>query len=407
MGVDNNRSDRFYKPDWAPEMFRGVMYVGHLLVIRHSLLNQVGGLDSAFDKVQDFELMLRLGEATERIIHIPKILYHWRMIPGSVALGAYEKSGIEELQARAVTAHLGRLGVRAAATTHDSLPHRVKILPDGLRRRPRVTIVIPSKDAPEYIGPCLESIFTRSSYDNYEVIVIDNGTTNSQALEILRNFPILRCPFDGPFSFSRANNLAVAQSSGEFLVFLNNDTQVVSADWIENMLFYFLEYHDVGMVGSLLTYPDGRVQHAGVVLGFRGTADHVMRFFPYDTDGYAGSLCCAREVSGVTAACSMMPRRLYDEIGGFAEEFATIYQDLDLCLRIRQRGLRILYTPQSRLHHHESVSRGDFYDHLDRDIILDVWGEVIARGDPYYNVNFAREHFDYTAHKWTVRPWRS
>ncbi len=170
------------------------------------------------------------------------------------ALGAYEKSGIEELQAKAVTAHLGRLGVKAEAVSHDSLPHRVKILPGGLRRRPKVTIVIPSKDAPEYIGPCLDSIFTRSSYDNYEVIVVDNGTTNSQALEILRTYPILRCPFHGPFNFSQANNLAVAQSSGEFVIFMNNDTQVVTPDWIENMLFYFLEYRDVGMVGPLLTY---------------------------------------------------------------------------------------------------------------------------------------------------------
>jgi GT2 family glycosyltransferase/tetratricopeptide (TPR) repeat protein len=407
IDVDNNRSDPFYKPDWSPELFRGVMYVGHLLVVRRSLFQQIGRLDSTFDKVQDFELMLRLSEVTERIIHIPKILYHWRMIPGSVALGSNEKTGIDQLQARAVTAHLRRSGIRANALAHNSLPHRVVILPNVLRRRPKVTIVIPSKDAPEYIGTCLDSIFTRSSYDNYEVVVVDNGTTSPEALEILRNWPVRRCPFDGPFNFSRANNLGVAQSSGEFLVFLNNDTQVVTPNWLENMLFYFLEYDDIGMVGPLLTYPDGRVQHAGVVLGFRGTADHVMRFFPSDADGYAGSLCCAREVSGVTAACSMMPRGLFNEIGGFAEEFATIYQDLDLCLRIRQRGLRILYTPQSHLHHHESVSRGDFYDHLDRDIILDVWGEVIARGDPYYNVNLARDHVDYTARKWTVRPWRS
>jgi O-antigen biosynthesis protein len=399
IDLDDHRTEPFYKPAWSPEMFRGVMYVGHLLIVRRSLLSQIGGCDPRFDKVQDYELTLRLSEATTRILHIPKILYHWRMIPDSVALGSNEKSGIENLQVAAVTTHLRRLGVWAKAIVNDSWPHRVKIVPDGLRRRPKVSIIIPTKDAPDYIARCLETIFARTSYDNYEVVVIDNGTRDPRALETLRRYPIVNCNFDKPFNFSQANNFGVSQSSGEFLIFLNNDTEVITSDWIENLLFYFLEYDDVGIVAPLLLYPDGRVQHAGVILGPRGTADHVMRRFPADADGYAGSLSCAHEVTAVTAACLMMPRRFFDEIGGFTEEFFTHYQDVDLCLRVRKKGLRILFTPFSRLLHCESVSRGDFYDHLDRDLILDVWGEVLEKGDPYYNINFDRSHVDYTVYK--------
>jgi GT2 family glycosyltransferase len=398
IDLDNNRTEPFYKPSWSPELFRGVMFVGHLLVVRRSLLAKLGGLDVRFDKVQDYELMLRLSETTSCIVHIPKILYHWRMMPDSVATGANAKSGIEERQVAAVTAHLGRLGVRAKAITNADWPHRVKVLPDGLRKRPKVSIIIPSKDAPDYIGRCLETVFGRTSYENYEVVVVDNGSRDPRALEILRSHPIIHCPFDRPFNFSRANNFGVARSSGEYLVLLNNDTEVISPDWLENLLFHFLEYDDVGIVGPLLSYPDGRVQHAGVVLGIRGTADHIMRFFPENADGYAGSLSCTREVSAVTAACLMMPRHLFDEIGGFTEEFVTHYQDLDLCLRVRKKGLRVLFTPHGRLRHFESASRGGFYDYLDRDLILDVWGDVIAQGDPYYNVNFDRNFCDYTAH---------
>jgi O-antigen biosynthesis protein len=398
IDINNNRTEPFYKPSWSPELFRGVMFVGHLLVVRRSLLARLGGLDVRFDKVQDFELMLRLSETTPYIVHIPKILYHWRMMPDSVASGINAKSGIEERQVAAVIAHLERLGVRAKAITNTDWPHRVKVLPDGLRKRPKVSIIIPSKDAPDYIGRCLETVFGRTSYENYEVVVVDNGSRDPRALEILRSHPIIHCPFDRPFNFSRANNFGVARSSGEYLVLLNNDTEVISPDWLENLLFHFLEYDDVGIVGPLLSYPDGRVQHAGVVLGLRGTADHIMRFFPENADGYAGSLSCTREVSAVTAACLMMPRHLFDEIGGFTEEFATHYQDVDLCLRVRKKGLRVLFTPHSRLRHFESASRGGFYDYLDRDLILDVWGDVIAQGDPYYNVNFDRNFCDYTAH---------
>jgi GT2 family glycosyltransferase len=377
-------TEPFFKPDWSPELFRGVMYVGHLLVARRSLVESLGGLDPAYDGVQDFELMLRLSERTDRIEHVPRILYHWRKLPGSVASSTDAKDGISELQAAAVNAHLARTGIAAFARPHPSLPHRTTLHPQPRARWPRVTAIIPTKDAPRYLGRCLESIFSRSTYPNLGVLLVDNGTTDAEALSLFERYPVDVLPFDEPFSFSRANNLGVDRADGELVVFLNNDTEVRTAEWLEEMVS-LASRDGVGAVGPLLLYPNGTVQHAGVVLGIRGTADHVLRGFAGGDDGYAGSLSCTREVSAVTGACMLVQRDVFAELGGFDEHFATHYQDVDLCLRLRASGRRILYTPRAVLVHHEAATRGGRYDHVDRALLLDAWGETIARGDPYYN----------------------
>ncbi len=385
----------FYKPDWSPEYFRHVMYVGHLLMVRRSLVMDLAGMKKEFDGVQDFEFMLRLSEVSDRIEHAPGILYQWRAVRGSLALATDAKKGISELQARAVQAHLDRLGIGGVATPHPDIPHRCRIIPQ-LKVSPRVSIIIPTKDQPQLIGKCLESIFTISSYPDFEVIAVDSGTTDSEALAILERCPIKTIPFSGKFNFSKACNLGAAAASGEILVFLNNDTEVISADWLEHMVFHLLP-DDVGAVGPLLLYPNGKVQHAGVVLGARGTADHVMRNFPDPSDGYAGSLSCPREVSAVTAACLAVRKPLFDDIGGFSEMYATHYQDVDFCLRLRRRSLRCIHTPDVRLFHHESPSRGwDKYDFLDRLLFIDTWRDVLCNGDPYYHQAFSLEKLDYS-----------
>ncbi|HUJ25941.1 MAG TPA: glycosyltransferase family 2 protein, partial [Myxococcales bacterium] len=305
-----------------------------------------------------------------------------------------EKSGITGLQAAAVNAHLQRVGIGARAEPHPRFEHRVLLKPEPAAA-PLVSIVIPTKDAPHHITRCLESIFAKSTYPSFEVVVVDNGTTDPRALEALRKHPVKVVPFAQKFNFSMANNLGVAQSRGEIVILLNNDTEVIDADWMQTIVFQLLQ-PGVGAVGPLLLYPDGSVQHAGVVLGFRGTADHVMRNFPSDSDGYFGSLSCAREVSAVTAACLAMRRADYDAVGGFVDHYATHYQDVDLCLRIRAMGKRIIHTPRARLYHHEGGSRGSAYDHLDRALLVDCWGEVIDRGDPYYNPHFTLERHDYS-----------
>jgi GT2 family glycosyltransferase len=384
----------FHKPDWSPEYLRHVMYVGHLLVVRRALAVELGGFLSAFDGVQDYEFMLRLGERTRRIAHVPEVLYHWRAASGSVAAASDAKPGIDRLQVQAVQAHLDRLGVPATAGVHPRFPHRSVITP-RLTHSPPVSIVIPTKDRPDLIGPCLDSIARRTRYPDYEVVVVDTGTTDPEALAILREHPVTVVPFTRSFNFSAAANAGAAAARGEIIVFLNNDTTVISPEWLEHLVFH-LAADDVGAVGPLLVYPDGSVQHAGVVLGARGTADHVMRRFPADCDGYAGSLSCPREVSAVTGACLAIRRDVLDRVGGWNELYATHYQDVDLCLRLGRSGLRCLFTPDVRLVHHESPTRGDRYDFLDRLLLLDTWREVIEAGDRAYPAACSLERLDYS-----------
>ena len=383
----------FHKPDWSPEYLRHVMYVGHLLVVRRDLAGRIG-FKSEFDGVQDFEFMLRLGEATKQVAHLPEVLYHWRAVAGSVARESGAKGGIDTLQARAVQEHLDRLGIAATAAPHPHFPHRCLVAP-RLVRHPRVSIVIPSKDRPDLIGPCLDSILEVTRYPDVEVIVVDTGTTDPRATEILRSRPVRVVPFAKPFNFSAASNAGAAAATGEMLVFLNNDTTVITPDWLDQLVFH-LEQEDVGAVGPLLLYPDGSVQHAGVVLGARGTADHVMRRFPADADGYAGSLSSPREVSAVTGACLAIRRDVLARIGGWNELYATHYQDVDLCLRLKRAGLRCLFTPHARLTHHESPSRGARYDYLDRLLLIDTWKADIAAGDPAYPAACSLDRLDYS-----------
>ncbi|HEX8076823.1 MAG TPA: glycosyltransferase, partial [Chthoniobacterales bacterium] len=272
----------FFKPDWSPEYFRGAMYVGHLLCVRRELAT-AARFDSSFDGVQDFEFMLRLSETGPRIGHIPRILYHWRKTPGSVAAKTDAKPLIGALQEKAVNAHLARLGLSARAEQSE-LPHRLKLVPLPRENPPRVSIIIPTRDAPEMLGRCLKSIFEKTSHPNFEVIVIDNETTDEQALALMKQYPVRQIAFPGPFNFSRANNQGAEAATGALLVFLNNDTEVVAKDWLQH-LAYYAEQPDVGAAGALLAYEDGTVQHAGVALGMRGTADHVMRGFPLQVDG--------------------------------------------------------------------------------------------------------------------------
>lgn len=395
--VDENGylSEPFFKPNWSPELFLGVMYVGHLLVVRRELAVKVGGFNSKYDKVQDFEFILRVTEQTNKIAHIPKILYHWRMIEGSLASGLDEKDGIDELQANAVNEALARRGVSAKAQVNGIHGHRVLCKPLPRESNPQVSIIIPSKDAPEYIERCLASIFDRTTYKNYEVVVVDNETVDKRALEILESYPVNIVHYNDTFNFSQANNLGVKNCKGEIVILLNNDTEVITPDWIE-ILLYYLEKDDVGIVGPLLIFPDATVQHAGVVLGFRGTADHVMRGFPKECDGYAGSLSCTREVSSVTGACLMIRKDEYNYLGGLVEYYSTHYQDIDLCLKIINSGKRILYVASVELVHYESVSRKLYYDVVDRALLLDAWGDLIAAGDPYYNPNFTLDSHDYS-----------
>lgn len=384
----------FFKPDFSPEYFRGAMYVGHLLCASRELASRVR-FDSQLDGIQDFDFVLRLTETGARVGHIANVLYHWRKSPGSIAETHDAKPEITTLQQKAVSAHLNRLGLAASAEVGET-PHRLKILPIPRENFPVISIVIPTKDAPDLLSRCLQSLYKNTVYPEFEALLVDNDTTNSEALAVMRRHPLIRRLYTAdPFNFSRANNLAAQHARGQYLVFLNNDTEIIAPHWLDHLLYY-AEQPDVGAAGALLLQQDGSVQHAGVVLGMRGTADHIMRGFPANSDGYAGALSCAREVSAVTAACMMIRKSLFEEVGGFCEHFFTIYQDVDLCLRLRERGLRIICTPQAKLLHHESLSRQKYYDLVDRNLLLDGWQDTISRGDPYYNENLNLERGDYS-----------
>jgi GT2 family glycosyltransferase len=380
----------FYKPDWSPWYFRGAMYVGHFLVMTRDLVRRTGRWDPSLDIVADFDFMLRASEHAVRIRHVPHILYHWRALQSSGASHADAKPGTGAQQCRAVNAHLERIKVGARAEPHPTLPHRVCLRPVGMQQTPKVTVIIPTKDAPELLERCLSTLFSQTAYPRWEVVVVDTGSTNPRAIEILGDFErekpaqFKRIDLPGPFNYSRANNVAVEHSDGELLVFLNNDTEIIQPEWLDQMVM-LATVEGVAAVGAQLIYPNGTVQHAGVALGLRGTADHVMRGFPADGDGYAGSLCCVREVAAVSAACMMVRRSVFLEVGGFDEYFGTHYQDVDLCLAFVKRGYSNLYAAGSRVVHHESATRGTAYDLLDRQALIDRWERMLSVRDPFHN----------------------
>jgi GT2 family glycosyltransferase len=391
--ANSHLGERFFKPDWSPEYFRGAMYVGHLLCVRRELARRVR-FDPAFEGAHDFDFMLRLSETGARVGHVARPLYHARKDAGSSRMPLRTKPELMTLEPKVLNAHLTRLGLPARAEAGPT-PHRLRIVPAEPKSLPKISIIIPTRDSADLLSSCLAGIFERTGYPNFEVILADNNTTESRALEVMHAYPLLRVDIPDPFNFSRANNLAARQASGEYLVFLNNDTEIISRQWLDHLLYY-AEQKDVGAAGALLLHENNTIQHAGIVLGVRATADHAMRGFSPKSDGYFGSLSCAREVSAVTAACIAMRKSLFLEMGGFNEQFSTIYQDLDLCLRLRNKGLRIIWTPHAVLLHHESISRQKYYDLADRELLLGQWKELIKRGDPYYNRNFSLERADYT-----------
>ncbi len=383
INSQGQRLHPFFKPDWSPEYLRGTLYIGPAFCVRHRLFLQAGGFSGNDDIRYLHDTLLRLAECAQRVHHIPDILVHLSQpikVPDNIAISA-------------VNAHLERLRLPAWAKL-GKRPQRLLFdplhLPEAL-----VSIIIPTRDAPAYLSRCLESIFTRSSYRQFEVVLVDNDTRDPEAIAVMQRYPVKRVLFPGIFNYSQANNLGAMYAQGDYLLFLNNDTEVLEADWIQHLLLYACQ-SDVGAVGGLLLYPDHTVQHAGVVIGMSTVADHVMRGFAADEDGYFGSLACAREVLALTAACLMLKKKDFLSLKGFDEQFRTHFQDVDLCLRLAAQGLRLVYTPRARLIHHESVTRGHNYDQADSALLLGRWSEIYERGDPYYNSNFDLRCLNYS-----------
>lgn len=356
-----NRFDPYFKPDWNYDLFLGQNCVSHLGVYSLPLVLEIGGFRKGLEGSQDWDLALRFVEriVPNQIVHIPRVLYHWRAIQGSTALAAGEKNYAVVAGRRAVEEHLVRTGQGG----------EVSILPASMMRirrtvpkpAPKISLVIPTRDRLDLLSVCVDSILERSSYPNYEILVVDNDSTEQATLDyfaqisIFSNVRVLSYP--GEFNYSAINNFAVAQAQGEVIGLVNNDIEVISADWMEEMVGHVMR-PDVGAVGAMLYYPDDTIQHAGVLVGLCGVAGHIGSRQPRGSQGYFGRLLLTQELSAVTAACLLVRKSIYEEVGGLDERLRVAFNDIDLCLRIRERGYRNLWTPFAELYHHESASRG-------------------------------------------------
>lgn len=385
LTLEGDRNEPFFKPDWSPELLLSMNYIGHFAVFRRSILAAINGFRAGYDGAQDHDLLLRFTEVTTRVGHIPQILYHWRAVPTSSASLTTAKEYASESGRRAIQDAIQRRGKRATVESVSFCRYRVRY---EIQDCPLVTIIIPTKDQCQLLRQAIISVERKTSYSSYEVIVVDNNSTDPKMLDYLdhlaKRYTVLR--YAKPFNFSAINNFAVTHAAGEYIVFLNDDVEVITADWLTAMLEQAQD-REIGAVGAKLLYPDGRIQHAGVVIGIFGEAGHAFRNLPDRHTSYFGMADFVRNCSAVTAACMMVSRKVFDQVGGFDEQLAVVYNDVDLCLKIRELGYRIVYTPYALLRHYESASRGRLRPLAEEDLFSRRWSEHIRSGDPYYNIN--------------------
>lgn len=389
-----------FKPDFAIDNLLANNYICHFSVFKASLIDKVGGFRSKYDGSQDHDLILRLTDAANKVVHIPKLLYFWRSHKNSVAMDINSKTYAIEAGKAAVHDFLESKGYNTVVTSSPVHPtiYRIRF---EIKDMPKISIIIPNKDHVNDLSRCVESILDLSTYKNYEIVIADNQSTDKKLfayydeLSKLENVKIVK--YDKPFNYSAVNNYAVSQAAGDYLLFLNNDTQVISRNWLEEMLMY-AQREDVGAVGAKLYYGNDTIQHGGVILrlGADRIAGHSHCGSPRSDAGYMGKMFYAQDISAVTAACMMVPREVFENVNGFDETLAVAYNDVDLCMKIRGLGKNIVFNPYCELYHYESVSRGldtepQNVERFNREkkIFLDKWQKELDKGDPYYNENLS------------------
>jgi GT2 family glycosyltransferase len=393
-----------FKPDYSPDLLLSINYICHLTVYRRTLLDHVGGLRPGYEGAQDHDLLLRCLDHTDRIIHIPRVLYRWRRIPGSTAERFDHKHHAWEAGRQAVTDALQRRGIAGTVALGPS-PGVYRVRRE-LIGAPRVSILIPFRDRPELLRACLDSLLQKTTYPHFEVIGVSNCSQESATLALMAAYAqqdarIRFIHYDHDFNFSAINNYAASLASGEHLVLLNNDVEVISPDWLETLLQHS-QRPEVGAVGAKLYYPDQTIQHAGVIVGIGGAAGHSHKCFGRHDPGYYHRLEATQNISAVTGACLMVKNALYRQAGGLDEQLALAFNDVDFCLRLREQGYLNVFTPDCALYHHESRSRGyettpDKQQRFAREkaYFRQRHAALLARGDPYYNPNLPlnRENF--------------
>jgi GT2 family glycosyltransferase len=390
------RSEPFFKPDFSPDLLMSMNYITHFSVFRRELLDKIGGFRKGVEGSQDYDLILRASEDTKNIAHIPKILYHWRKIRGSSSSSTTAK----------VYAYRAAVKALEEALPRRKQPGKVEMLAPGryrvryvVKEKPLVSIIIPTKDKVNLLRRCVESIREKSTYTNYEIIVVDNNSVEKATgayLEQIKNYPNTQVLTDNePFNFSRINNFAASHACGDFLLLLNNDTEVITRDWLEEMLSH-AQQQEVGAVGVKLLFPKKNLlQHAGVIVGLGGVAGHAFYGLPAENPGYMGLATVTRNYAAVTAACMMLRHSVFDEVGGLDEELDVAYNDVDLCLKIVEKGYYIVWTPHAVLYHHEWATRGQYQPERNIRYFCAKWHSFLEKGDPFYNPNLALDRADF------------
>lgn len=402
------RFEPHFKPDFNPDLLCSVNYICHLFAVRRALAEKVGAFDSAYDGAQDLDFILRCTEQAKRICHVPKILYHWRCHMDSTAANPESKRYAFEAGRLAIEAHYRRTGV-PAQVEHAKFYGMYRTV-YRWEEEPLVSVVIPNKDHKEDLAKCIGSILDKSCYRNLEFVIVENNSTEPETFAYYKELSeahenVRVVTYEGAFNYSKINNFGVAAARGEYLLLLNNDTEMTDGACIGELLGYCMR-EDVGVVGAKLLYADGTIQHAGVVLGFGGTAGHAfIGKGRYDT-GYMGRILCAQDYSAVTAACMMVKRSVYEQVGGLTEELAVAFNDIDFCLKVRRAGKLVVYNPYAELFHYESKSRGleDSPEKVERfngeaEILLSRWRDMIEQGDSYYNPNLTLDNSDFSLKK--------
>ena len=398
-----------FKPDFAPDNLRANNYICHFSVFSRVLLEGTELFRSGFDGSQDHYMILRLTTNAKKVVHVPKLLYYWRSHKQSVASDISAKPYAIAAAKGAVADHLTRCGFKNFEIKSTRAFDTIFEIKYEILSEDKISILIPNKDHVEDLRRCIDSIRERTTYSNYEIIIIENNSEDKatfdyyKTLEKQENITVVI--YKGSFNYSSINNFGAGFATGKYLLLLNNDTQVISMNWLENMLMY-AQRPDVGAVGAKLYYSDRTIQHAGVVIGLGAhrTAGHTHYKINYDNLGYMGKLCYAQNVSAVTGACLMVKKSIYDALGGLDECFRIALNDVDFCLRIRQQGYLNVFTPFAELYHFESASRGvDIVDaakaqRYEEESVLfrKRWKEVLEKGDPYYNPNFSLDYSDYS-----------
>ena len=394
-----------FKPDFSPDLLRSYNYICHFTVFSRALLEQTGGFRRAFDGSQDYDMILRLTEKANKIVHIPRILYYWRAHQNSVASDISAKPYTIEAAKKALAEHLDRMGLKGSVS--DSFVPSTYRISYEIEGEPLISVVIPNMDHTDDLDRCIRSAERLSTYRNFEILIVEN---NSRLDETFAYYDKICAEYDNirvvrwehEFNYSKINNFAMSEAKGEYAVLLNNDVEILTPSWLEEMLM-FVQRKDVGAAGMMLYYPDDTVQHAGVILGIGGIAGHSHKYYARGDNGYMSRLTLAQNLSAVTAACMMVKTSVYREVGGLDETLAVAFNDVDLCMKIREKGYLIVFTPYGEAYHYESKSRGlentrEKKERFYRETVTFIkkWNAFLEAGDPYYNPNLTLLHEDFS-----------